>query len=83
MPLDMTPQSTANDPADPPDRAALAGLVYVSPDAPGIARLRAGQGFAYRDAEGHRVTDPDTLARIKVLAFLQARLGRADAGKAA
>jgi DNA topoisomerase IB len=34
---------------------------------PGIARKRRGKGFAYYDAEGNRLSDPDTLARIKEL----------------
>src|ERR1700757_1902563 len=34
---------------------------------PGIARKRRGKGFAYYDPEGNRVSDADTLARIKEL----------------
>ena len=34
----------------------------------GIRRLGAGSGFTYRDANGERVSDPETLARIKDLA---------------
>jgi DNA topoisomerase I len=34
---------------------------------PGIARRRAGRGFSYRDAQGRRVEDPDTLERIREL----------------
>ncbi|HTY30259.1 DNA topoisomerase IB [Mycobacterium sp.] len=34
---------------------------------PGIARKRRGKGFAYYDPEGNRLSDPDTLARIKDL----------------
>jgi DNA topoisomerase IB len=34
---------------------------------PGITRKRRGQGFAYRDPEGNRLSDPDTVARIKDL----------------
>ena len=34
---------------------------------PGIERRRTGRGFAYRYADGQRVTDPDTLARIRAL----------------
>jgi len=36
-------------------------------DGPGIARRRAGRGFAYRDADGAPVRDPATLARIRAL----------------
>ena len=32
--------------------------------APGIRRVRRGRGFAYVDAEGERVDDPETLQRI-------------------
>ncbi len=35
----------------------------------GIARLRAGRGFTYRDADGERVGDRETLARIRELAI--------------
>jgi DNA topoisomerase-1 len=34
---------------------------------PGIARRGRGRGFEYLDAQGRRVTDPDTLARIRAL----------------
>ncbi len=37
-------------------------------DGPGIRRRRHGKGFSYSWADGTRVTDPDTLARIKGLA---------------
>ena len=33
----------------------------------GLRRERRGDRFAYRDAEGERVTDPETLARIAAL----------------
>jgi DNA topoisomerase IB len=45
------------------------GLVYVSDDAPGLRRLRAGRGFRYVDADGHAVRDAATLARIRALAI--------------
>lgn len=35
----------------------------------GIRRRRAGRGFTYLDAEGDRVTDPQTIDRIKALAI--------------
>lgn len=35
----------------------------------GIARLRAGRGFTYRDADGERVDDEETLERIRELAI--------------
>jgi len=38
------------------------------PGKPGLTRRRAGRGWTYCDADGRRVTDPDTLARIRSLA---------------
>jgi DNA topoisomerase-1 len=52
---------------DPVESAKAAGLRYVSDTAPGIRRKRAGKGFYYVDAEGQRVRDTETLARIKSL----------------
>ena len=52
----------------PEDAARAARLRYVSDNAPGIARRRAGTGFAYRDAAGRAIRDAETLARIKRLA---------------
>ena len=49
--------------------APTAGLRHSSDDRPGITRRRAGRGFTYRDADGHRVRDPETLARIKRIAI--------------
>ena len=37
--------------------------------APGIRRVRRGKGFAYLQADGSKVTDPASLARIKELAI--------------
>jgi DNA topoisomerase-1 len=37
------------------------------PGAPGYTRVSGGPGFAYLDAEGAPITDPDTLARIHAL----------------
>lgn len=36
---------------------------------PGITRVGAGRGFFYRDPDGQRVTDEDTLQRIRDLAL--------------
>lgn len=36
---------------------------------PGITRRRAGKGFTYLGSDGRKVTDPDTLARIRALAI--------------
>lgn len=46
-----------------------AGLRYVDDSAPGITRRRYGSGFAYIDANGERVRDAATLARIAALAI--------------
>jgi len=48
--------------------AEEAGLTYASPDSAGVSRRRAGKGFTYRDPQGKRVTDKQTLARIRALA---------------
>ena len=53
--------------ADPVLAAKDAGLVYVSDEMEGITRRKAGSGFSYRDADGKKVTDPETLSRIKQL----------------
>jgi DNA topoisomerase I len=50
-------------------RAATPGLRHSSDDRPGITRRRAGRGFTYRDADGRRVRDPETLARIRTIAI--------------
>ena len=49
--------------------ARAAGLRYSSDDEPGLTRRRAGQGFVYRRANGRRVADKSTLARIRRLAI--------------
>lgn len=36
---------------------------------PGLTRRRAGKGWSYRDADGGRITDPETLERIAALAI--------------
>lgn len=51
------------------DAAAAAGLVYCTADQPGISRRRRGKGFFYLDPVGQRITDRDTLARIRSLAI--------------
>jgi DNA topoisomerase I len=54
---------------DPVRAAEDAGLRWVSDDAPGLRRVRAGKGFRYLDADGERLTDDKTLARIRHLAI--------------
>ena len=57
-------------PRDTMDISPVApGLLYVNDDDPGIRRIRAGEGFAYRDPDGERVDDPATLDRIAALAI--------------
>ena len=43
------------------------GLRYVSDAKPGLSRERKGDAFVYRDPSGRRITDPETLRRIKSL----------------
>jgi DNA topoisomerase I len=47
--------------------SAVAGLTRSDPHRPGISRVRASGGFAYRDPVGADVADPATLARIRAL----------------
>jgi DNA topoisomerase I len=54
---------------DAVEMARTAGLRYTNDDDPGITRRRHGQGFAYRDSDGRRVRDSQTLARIRALAI--------------
>jgi DNA topoisomerase-1 len=49
--------------------AVDAGLRYVSDAETGLSRRRAGKGFVYLDAHGHRVARPEVLARIRALAI--------------
>jgi DNA topoisomerase-1 len=53
--------------ADPVESARAAGLRYVTADAPGIRRVRAGTGFKYVGPGGKPVADEETLGRIKSL----------------
>jgi hypothetical protein len=52
-----------------PDPAAVAGLTRSDPRGPGITRMRDGGDFAYLDASGTRITDAETIQRIKALAI--------------
>lgn len=54
---------------DPKDTAEFAGLRHVSDVRPGIQRRRAGKGFTYTGVDGSKLTDPDTLKRVKALAI--------------
>ena len=54
---------------DPQQCARLARLRYVSPEEPGLTRLRRGRGFTYRDAAGATVVDMTVRDRIAKLAI--------------
>ena len=54
---------------DSTEAASAARLRYVSDEAPGIQRRRAGKGFTYVDTDGKTINDPDTLTRIRALAI--------------
>jgi len=58
-----------------PVTSAVAGLMRSDPRSPGITRIRAGDGFRYRDPSGADVTDTQTLARIRALAIPPAWTG--------
>ncbi len=54
---------------DPQECARIASLRYVSPDEPGLTRIRRGRGFTYRDARGATVVDVHVRERISRLAI--------------
>lgn len=54
---------------DPKLSAREAGLRYVHTEQPGFTRHKAGTGFFYRDTDGDRIRDKETIARIKSLAI--------------
>ncbi|HEV7204783.1 MAG TPA: hypothetical protein VGN18_09240 [Jatrophihabitans sp.] len=54
---------------DPEQCAKVAKLRYVSPDEPGLTRLRKGRGFTYRDSGGVTVVDVKIRDRITKLAI--------------
>jgi DNA topoisomerase-1 len=63
----VTPMS---DPVEAAQAAARAtGLRYATDSRPGIARVRSGRGFSYRDADGATITDPLVRKRITALAI--------------
>jgi DNA topoisomerase-1 len=49
------------------ESAQSVGLIYVTDTAPGISRRKVGKGFQYFDANGKRIGDKRTLARITAL----------------
>lgn len=54
---------------EPAKAAKAASLRYVTDAQPGISRLGPARAFRYAAANGKRVADPATLARIKALAI--------------
>jgi DNA topoisomerase-1 len=50
------------------ESARAAGLRYLTDTQAGIERRRAGKGFSYRDPQGRRIQNRDTLERIRRLA---------------
>src|SRR5215831_2658508 len=48
---------------------SLCGLVHVSPFGPGFRRVPAPGGVQYFDADDRRISDVDTLERIRRLAI--------------
>jgi DNA topoisomerase-1 len=54
--------------ADGKSAARSAGLRYVDDRRPGITRVRQGKGVSYRDPDGRRIRDGETLTRIRSLA---------------
>ncbi|QFZ83698.1 DNA topoisomerase IB [Variovorax paradoxus] len=65
----MPSMQTPCRPAPASAQLLAGGLVYVNPGMPGIRRLKWGDSFRYRDAQGRWVRDADTLARIRSLAI--------------
>ena len=59
--------SATPQPTGAPRPISSARLRRSDPATPGILRRRAGRGFAYVDADGRRVSDRETLARIAAL----------------
>jgi DNA topoisomerase I len=62
------PIATTN-PNNLQEAAKLAGLRYVSDSKPGLTRSRTRAGFVYCRPDGSKITDEETLARIRKLAI--------------
>jgi DNA topoisomerase-1 len=50
-------------------RPATGRLRHARDDRPGLTRRRAGRGFSYRDVDGRRIRDRDTIERIRKIAI--------------
>jgi DNA topoisomerase-1 len=61
--------SPTPEPDDPETSAEEAGLRYVTDEAPGVTRRRAGKGWTYRGVDGRRITDARRIAWFKRLAI--------------
>src|SRR5688500_16354220 len=69
MLLKLEPATLANAHVDPECAAEAAELSYVTDEAPGITRRRAGKGFIYFGPSGRRITSDETIDRISKLAI--------------
>ncbi|MEO7885897.1 MAG: DNA topoisomerase IB [Polaromonas sp.] len=65
------PGTPSKPPSSPKPSPILrgSGLVYVSDDMPGLARIKSGKGFRYRNAAGQWIHDADEIRRIQKLAI--------------
>lgn len=63
------PDADEDSPNDPAAAARAARLRYVSDRKPGLRRAVDGEGFAYFDTDGSRITEERTLDRIRKLAI--------------
>jgi DNA topoisomerase-1 len=61
--------SLAAELADAAASARAAGLHYVNDERPGIRRRRCGKGFCFYTPDGKKITDEETLRRIRALAI--------------
>jgi DNA topoisomerase I len=65
---EMKPRHKSNaTQVEPAASAKAVGLRYVSDELPGIARLKSGKTFQYKDAKGRAMRDKATLQRIRSL----------------
>lgn len=60
---------TVSTKVSPAREAKAAGLRHVNDQGPGLARVRSGRGFSYRDGEGRVIRERPDLARIRALAI--------------
>ena len=65
----LLPPTAGTDITELKAAAKAAKLRYVSDNTPGISRVRARFGFGYRHPDGGKVTDAETLERIRKLAI--------------